>query len=206
MLTATEFLMSEPVPLHRVHDVIFEFCRGRSDIVVFGAQAVNVHVSHPRMSQDVDLLAADPSAVASALASVLRKELRIAARVREVRSGIAFRVYQSRKKGSRHLADVRLLDFVLEDPHEENGIRFTPPPLTVALKVLAFTRRRLAPKGATDLADIRRLLLEHSALRVPEGAVSDAIERLSGGEPAQRAWVQILAEPIISDEEADEGY
>ena len=33
MLTATEFHMRESLPLHRIHEAIFEFCRGRSDAV-----------------------------------------------------------------------------------------------------------------------------------------------------------------------------
>lgn len=55
--------MHEPVPLASVHEAIFEFCRGRADATVFGAQAVNFHVPVPRMSQDVDLLS--PESVSS---------------------------------------------------------------------------------------------------------------------------------------------
>jgi hypothetical protein len=55
-LAIREFLMREPLPLARIHDAVFEFLRGRTDAVVFGAQAVNAYVSEPRMTQDVDIL------------------------------------------------------------------------------------------------------------------------------------------------------
>jgi hypothetical protein len=36
MLTAREFLMKELLPLYRVQEAIFEFCRGRQDLTIFG--------------------------------------------------------------------------------------------------------------------------------------------------------------------------
>ena len=44
MFIAAEYHMHEPLPLHRVQEAIIDFCRGRQDAVVFGAQAVNVYV------------------------------------------------------------------------------------------------------------------------------------------------------------------
>jgi hypothetical protein len=206
MLTANEFTMSESVPLYRVQEAIFEFCRGRRDTVIFGAQAVNVHVAHPRMSQDVDLLATDPQTIADALAATIRKKLHIAARVREVKPGKAYRVYQVRRDVKRHLADVRLAEFPLKDIVERRGVRYTSVPLTLAMKVCALVKRRLAPKGATDLADIRRLLLAHSELRKVGGPVAGHIDTLGGGSEAIEAWRQLVAEPVVSDDDADEGY
>ena len=206
MLSVTEYLMGEPVPLVRVHDAVFDFCRGREDVVVFGAQAVNFHVREQRMTQDVDLFSTQPRATAEALAAALRKSLHIAARVREVREGQGYRIYQARKQGKRHLADVRLLDFPLDDAVAANGLRFTPPALTIAMKVFALSRRRLTPKGATDLADLRRLLLAFPKLRRKNGPVAEAIARVGGGAEARAAWAALVREPIVSDEEADEGY
>ena len=48
--------MREQLPLATIHDAVLDFLRGRSDVVVFGAQAVNAYVDEPRMSQDIDLL------------------------------------------------------------------------------------------------------------------------------------------------------
>ncbi len=140
--------MREPLPLHRIQEAIFEFCRGRADVVVFGAQAVNVYVSTPRMTQDVDLLCCQPREQADALAKAIGDGFRIAARVREVIPGKGFRVYQLRREGNRHFADVRLADFPLDDSVELGGIRYVSLPTIVALKVRALSRRRLAPQGA----------------------------------------------------------
>jgi hypothetical protein len=206
MLTATELFMHEPVPIHRVQEAIFAFCRGRADVVVFGAQAVNVHAPVARMTQDVDLFSAHPREVADALAQAVGDQLHIALRVREVSPGKGFRVYQVRREGNRHLADVRLAEFSLDDSIERDGIRFVSLPTVVALKLRALAKRRLAPKGATDLADLRRLLIAHPELRMKTGAVADAISRTRGGEDASRAWHELLEQPIITDEDVDEGY
>jgi hypothetical protein len=165
MLTATEYLMREPLPLHRVHEAIFDFCRGKANLTIFGAQAVNVYVAEPRMTQDVDIFSPTPRETAEALATALNQAFHVAVRVREIAGGKAHRVYQLRNDGNRHLADVRLTEFSLDDSTEQEGIRYVSLPLMVALKASAFAKRRLAPKGATDLADVRRLLLAHPELR-----------------------------------------
>jgi Nucleotidyl transferase AbiEii toxin, Type IV TA system len=206
MLTATEFSMHEPVPIHRVQEAIFEFCRGHADAVVFGAQAVNVYAPVPRMTQDVDLLSSHPREVAEELARLLGDRLHIAVRVREVSAGRGFRVYQVRREGNRHLADVRLAEFSLDDSLERDGIRYVSLPTVVALKLRALAQRRLAPKGATDLADLRRLLIAHPELRTKSGTVADAIERTGGGDGASQAWHELLEAPLITDEDVDEGY
>jgi hypothetical protein len=74
------------------------------------------------------------------------------------------------------------------------------------MKVIALSRRRFAPKGGTDLADVRRLLLAHPALRSEVGAVSRALQRLGAGKDAFDLWRDLLEEPIVSDEETDEDY
>ena len=198
--------MGEPLPVYRLQEVIFEFCRGRMDVVVFEAQAVNLYVGEPRMTQGVDLLCTAPDVVAAALASRLDEQFHIAVRVRELRPGKAYRVFQIRSEGNRHLADLRLAEFPLTDLVERDGIRYVGLPMLVALKVLAMVKRRLAPKGATDLADLRRLLFAHPELRQEDGSVTHSIRAIGGGEADFLQWRALLAEPIVSDEETDEGY
>ena len=48
--------MREPLPLATLQEAVLEFLRGRSDAVLFGAQAVNAYVGEPRTTQDVDIL------------------------------------------------------------------------------------------------------------------------------------------------------
>jgi hypothetical protein len=198
--------MHEALPIYRVQEAIFEFCRERPDVVVFGAQAVNLYVSQPRMTQDVDLLCVAPAEVATALARRLGDHFHIATRVRELRPGKAYRVFQVRSEGNRHLAGVRLAEFALDDSIEREGIRYVSLPILIALKVGALVKRRLAPKGATDLADLRRMLLAHPDLRQEQGVVASAIRLVGGGKEELRQWYGLVAEPPVSDEETDEGY
>jgi hypothetical protein len=201
MLTATEYTMREPLPLYRVHEAIFDFCRGRSELTIFGAQAVNIYVPEPRMTQDVDIFSPTPSETAEALATALNEAFHVAVRVREIAGGKAYRVYQLRSEGNRHLADVRLTEFALDDATELEGIRYVSLPLMVAMKASALAKRKLAPKGATDLADVRRLLLAHPELRKAEGPVSDAIQRIGAGEEVTRVWEELRNEPAVVDDD-----
>jgi hypothetical protein len=201
MLTATEYLMREPLPLHRVHEAIFDFCRGRTDLTIFGAQAVNLYVAEPRMTQDVDIFSATPRQTAEALANALNEAFHVAVRVREIAGGKAYRVYQLRNDGNRHLADVRLTEFSLDDSTEQEGIRYASLPLMVAMKAAALAKRRMAPKGATDLADVRRLLLAHPELRSADGPVAEAIERIGAGDEVARVWEELRNQPAVPDED-----
>lgn len=167
------------------------------------AQAVNAYVREPRMTADVDIMSPTPAQTAEDLAKYLGARLYIAMRVREVHAGLGYRVYQPRKEGSRHPADVRLTLAEL-DATTIGGLRFTSPALTVAMKVIALDRRRLAPRGGTDLADIRRLLLQFPELRAEAGAVSQALTRLEAGVNEVLLWRELLAQPAAPDD--DEGY
>jgi len=71
----------------------------------------------------------------------------------------------------------------------------------VALKAFALAKRRLAPKGATDLADVRRLLLAHPELRVSDEPVTAAIKRIGGGEDVSKVWQDLRSEPAVADED-----
>ena len=97
-------------------------------------------------------------------------------------------------------------EFPLDDSVEHAGIRYVSLPVVVALKLRALAKRRLAPKGATDLADLRRLLIAHPELRSAAGPVAEAIARTGGGEEASRTWLDLLEQPVVSDDDVDEGY
>ncbi len=71
LLTFREFMVDEPLPLATLHRVVLEFLRGRDDVVVFGAQAVNAYVPEPRMTQDIDLLSACATDVTQKLCDYL---------------------------------------------------------------------------------------------------------------------------------------
>jgi hypothetical protein len=86
-----------------------------------------------------------------------------------------------------------------------DGIRYTSPILTLSMKVCAYAKRRLAPKGATDLADVRRLLLARPELRAEEGPVAQLVRQL-GDSAALAAWHELVQQPPVSDDDVDEGY
>jgi hypothetical protein len=48
VLTFKEFAMREPLPLATTYEAGLEFLRGRDDVVIFGATAVNAYVDEPR--------------------------------------------------------------------------------------------------------------------------------------------------------------
>src|SRR4051795_4709064 len=93
-LTFQEFAMREPLPLATIHDAVLEFLRDRDDAVLYGAQAVNAYVKEARMTEDVDIASTRAEELAGELRQFLKERFHIAVRVREIRGGIGYRVYQ----------------------------------------------------------------------------------------------------------------
>ena len=106
-LTFREFAMREPLPLATIQDAVLEFLRNRSDAVLFGAQAVNAYVDEPRMTQDVDIASLRAPELAEELRVFLNQRFHIAVRVRDIRDGLGYRLYQVQKPRNRHLVDLR---------------------------------------------------------------------------------------------------
>ena len=159
--------MKEPLPLAVVHEAILDFCRNRTDVCLFGAQALNEHTKAPRMTQDVDIMAEEPARTAKELASFLaeRFQNQMAARVRAVRRGdttLGYRIYQRRSEergGNRHLADVRVLDIPREHVIVAGGLQYTDALLTMAMKATAAAARSNQVKRLQDSADLARLMV-----------------------------------------------
>src|SRR5213078_1113385 len=107
VLTFREFVMREPLPLATIHEAVLEFLRGRDDVVVFGAPAVNAYVSEPRMTQDIDLMSTRAAELAEELREHLSERFHIAVRVRVIGAGKGFRLFQIQQPRNRHLVDVR---------------------------------------------------------------------------------------------------
>src|SRR5438046_10682665 len=92
-LTFEEFAMREQLPLATIHDAVLEFLRGRDDVVVFGAQAVNAYVSEPRMSQDIDLVSTRATELAEELREYLSERFHIAGRAPVISAGKGDRLF-----------------------------------------------------------------------------------------------------------------
>lgn len=195
VLTFREFMMGEPLPLATLHNAVLEFLRGRDDVVVFGAQAVNAYVSESRMTQDLDLMSNQAEGVAQELCGYLRERFRIAVRVRRVGDGRGFRVFQTRKAGNRHLVDLRHVE-TLPDAERIADVQVMAPAALIASKVIAYQQRRGQPKSGTDWRDVAMLLLTFPDLKRDTGPVVDQLHAAGAPPDVLTVWRDLVAQEI----------
>ncbi len=202
-LTFREFAMREPFPLATIHDAVLEFLRGRDDAVLFGAQAVNAYVDESRMTQDVDIISTRAAELAEELRGFLNERFHIAVRVREVREGLGYRVYQVRKPKNRHLIDVRPVERLPPAQRVRKVLVVTPPEL-IAGKVSAYVSRRGKPKAGTDWRDLALLFLTFPDLKTEEGPVAERLRAGGATEDVLLAWKELVAQNIEPEDEDGE--
>ncbi|MEM6427062.1 MAG: nucleotidyl transferase AbiEii/AbiGii toxin family protein [Cyanobacteria bacterium P01_D01_bin.128] len=203
VLTFQEFAMGETLPLATIQAAMFEFLQNRDDVVIFGAQAVNAWVDEPRMTQDIDLLALNAAALAEEIRALLSQQFQIAVRIREVKAGIGYRVYQLQKTGNRHLVDIRSVETLPAANRIENVLILSPAAL-IAQKVIAFHQRRGKPKAGTDWRDIAMLLLTFPDLKQDPGTVTDALVEAQVSVDILAVWQELVQQdiqPIDEDED-----
>ena len=194
--------MREPLPLATVHEAVLEFVRGRDDVVVFGATAVNAYVSEPRMTQDIDLMSTRAAELAEEVRKFLSERFHIAVRVRVIGDGKGYRVFQIRKEGNRHLVDVRPIATL---PKSEliDGVKVVTAAELIARKVISLHSRRGQPKSGTDWRDVAMLLLAFPALKSDSGPVSEILNSLGATEEEMRTWSEVVQQEIsMPDEES----
>ena len=202
VLTFQEFAMRESLPLSTIHNAVLEFLRGRNDVALFGAQAVNAYVAEPRMTQDIDILALDAAVIAENLKRYLSAEFHIAVRVRKLKSGQSFRLYQIQKSGNRHLAGIRQIE-QLPLVNQIAGVPVITPADLIASKVVSYHRRRGKPKAGTDWRDLAMLLLTFPELKSDAGPVHDSLQA-SGAEPELfDLWRELVATDIEMEDDED---
>jgi len=196
--------MREPHPLAVIHDAVLKFLRGRDDAVVFGAQAVNAYVDEPRMTQDVGIMSLRAAEFAEELRAYLNKRFQIATRVRMVKEGIGYRIYQVRRPKNRHLVDVRP---VAEFPptRRVRKVLVVSPPELIANKVMSMVNRRRKRKGIMDEADLNILLLTFPDLKTEEGPVAERLQAAGAAPAVMAAWKDLVAQEIEPEDE-DAGY
>ena len=199
--------MREPLPLATVHEAVLEFVRGRDDVVVFGATAVNAYVAEPRMTQDIDLMSTRAAELAEEVRSFLSERFHIAVRVRVIGEGKGYRVFQVRKEGNRHLVDLRPVTSLPESQSVED-VPIVSPPTLIALKVAAYHTRRGNPKAFLDRRDLAVLLLAFPNLKTESGAVEDSLKSLGVSEEVLNSWRELVAEEIrpVGDEEEFDSF
>lgn len=203
-LTFREFAMGESLPLATIHDAVLGFLRGRDDAALYGAQAVNAYVDEARMTQDVDILSPRAEELAEEIRKYLNDKFLIAVRVRNVRDGIGYRVYQLQKPKNRHLVDVRAVDQLPSTQRVEEVLVMSPAEL-IASKVVSWNSRRGKPKAGTDWRDLAELLLVFPDLKTEEGPVADCLRAAGAEESALDFWKDVVSQEILPEDE-DAGY
>jgi len=199
-LTFEEFAMREQLPLATIHGAVLEFLRGRDDVVVFGAQAVNAYVSEPRMSQDIDLLTTHADLLAEELRQFLADRFPIAVRVCVIGGGKGYRLFQIAKPRNRHLVDVRNTESLPRAERIEDVLVISPPEL-IAHKVVSYHARRGQPKSGTDWRDLAMLLLTFPELKKKTGAVSEAMKLMGAKDDVMETWRGLVEEKLIEPDE-----
>jgi nucleotidyltransferase AbiEii toxin of type IV toxin-antitoxin system len=203
VLTFKEFAMSEPLPLATVHEAVLDFLRGRADAVVFGATAVNAYVSESRMTQDIDIMSPRAADLAEELREYLSKRFHIAVRVREVREGKGYRVFQIQKSGNRHLVDLRAVDRLPSAERISDVLVMTAPEL-IARKVISYQKRRGQPKSGSDWRDLAMLLLAFPELKTMDGSVSEILNSLQATTEQIATWQDFVSQKIdLPDEDSE---
>lgn len=198
-LSLGEFVTQEPLPLASVFRAVLGFLGGRPD-VVFGAHAVNAYVpdEQQRMTGDVDILSTNAAELAEMIRSDLHDRFHIAVRIREMKGGQGYRIYQVREPKNRHLVDVRQVSR-LPGSTVAFRVHFVEPVELLAMKVMSYASRKAQPKGDTDRADIRRLLQAFPQLKKPRGEVAHRLATGGAPEHVMETWRTLAHEHIEDD-------
>lgn len=195
--------MREPLPLATVHEAVLEFLRGRDDVVVFGATAVNAYVPEPRMTQHIDLMSPRAADLAEELRQYLSERFHIAVRVRTIGEGKGYRVFQVQKTGNRHLVDVRPVTSLPQSQRIGEVLIVAPADL-IALKVVSYHLRRGRPKAFSDRRDLAMLFLAFPDLKDESGPVASSLKSLGVSPDVFSSWRELVAEEIPEADDDDE--
>ncbi|NOT59037.1 MAG: hypothetical protein HOP19_02305 [Acidobacteria bacterium] len=198
-----EFAMNETLPLATIQNAVLEFLRGREDAVLFGAQAVNAYVRERRTTEDVDVLSTRAVAFAEELRAYLSQRFHIAVRVRNIREGLGYRVFQLRKEGNRHLVDVRPVP-ALPPVQTVADVQVLLPSELIASKVISHYQRRGKPKSWTDRRDLAVLFEAFPELKHDPGPVTDCLLNAQAEEPVLALWRELVAQEILPESEDDD--
>ena len=195
--------MREPLPLATLHEAVLEFLRGRDDVVVFGATAVNAYVTEPRMTQDIGLMSTRAPELAEELREYLSERFHIAVRIRDVRGGKGYRLFQMQKTGNRHLVDVRPVKS-LPTSQTVDDINVLTPPELIASKVSSYHSRQGQPKGFSDRRDLAVLFLTFPELKSESGVVADVLKSIGATAEEMSTWRELVAQEIPRTNDDDE--
>ncbi|MDX2041799.1 MAG: nucleotidyl transferase AbiEii/AbiGii toxin family protein [Acidobacteriota bacterium] len=195
--------MKEALPLATIQNAVIDFLRGRDDVALFGAQAVNVYVNEPRATQDVDLMSTRAADLAEELRDHLSRLFHVAVRVREIKDGLGYRIFQLQKTGNRHLVDVRSVASlppiqIIED------IQVLPPAELIASKVISHHQRRGKSKSWTDRRDLVVLLLAFPDLKSDPNPVKECLLKAQANPEVLRLWHELATQELEPETDEDD--
>jgi len=202
-LTFREIVMNDPLPKGTIQQAVVDFLNGREDAAIFGAMAVNAYIDERRMTEDVDIVSPRAEELAEELRQQLSEQFHIAVRIRTIREGSGFRLYQLTKPKNRHLVDVRSVES-LPLTERIDGVLVVKPVEVIVGKVISCVRRKGKPKSFTDRRDLAHMLLRFPEFKVERGAVLDRLEALVADEQVLNFWRELVAEDLLPEEEDDE--
>jgi len=182
---------------------VIDFLDGRDDAALFGAMAVNAYVDERRMTEDVDIVSTRAKELAEELREHPNQEFHIAVRIRTVREGIGYRLYQIAKPKDRHLVDVRPVE-TLPRTQRVDGVLVVTPTEVIAGKVVSFHPRKGKPKAGTDWRDIAHMLLKFPELKTEEGPVKERLCAEGADVALLAVWHELVNEKIVPEGDDDE--
>ncbi len=195
--------MREQLPLAAIHEAVLEFLRGREDVVLFGAQAVNAYVAEPRMSQDIDLVSTRAVELAEELRQHLSELFHIAVRARAIGDGKGYGLFQIQKPRYRHLVDLRTVES-LPPAERIEDVLVTSPPDLIAQKVISYHGRPGQPKAGTDWRDLAMLLLTFPELKQEQGLVSEVLKSIGVKDDVMQTWRELIEQKVVEPEDDNE--
>ena len=150
------------------------------------------------MTQDVDILSTRAAEMAEQLCDFLHHRFQVAVRIRRSAQGTSFRLYQVRKPANRHLVNLRQVDHLPPCSRFREVLVLAPAEL-IALKVVSMAGRPKTPKGLTDAADVRRLLLAFPELKVEDGLVAHSLQIWGATDKTRNTWRDLVTQEILPE-------
>lgn len=202
-LTFREIVMHDPLPIGMIQQEVVNFLSGREDAAIYGAMAVNAYIDERRMTEDVDVVSTRAKALAEELRQHLNQKFHIAVRVRTVRDGIGFRLYQLVKPNNRHLVDLRPVE-TLPPVQRVEGVLVVTPVEVIVGKLFSCIGRKGKPKSFTDRRDLAHMLLKFPELKTELGLVQQRLQDQAADEQILSFWRELVAEDIFPEDDEDE--
>ena len=139
----------------------------------------------------------------SQFAVSLSQLFHIATRVRVIKEGAGYRIFQLQKTGNRHLVDVRS---VASFPQHQrlDGVLVLSPAELIASKVISYRRRLNKPKSGTDWRDLALLLLAFPPLKDDSGPVTECLHAAGADQQVLTLWRELVAQEILPGNEDDD--